>query len=105
MFVYDILATSRACACVTIGPWSNAIGGSALDRMPAGVRRQLGRGGGGHQAEERRGDHPRARHPVRVGEHRELLQVGDLPQIHLLGELTPHGTGHVLVVTQPSAGQ
>ncbi len=30
MFVYDILAASRVRACSTIGPWSNAIGGSEV---------------------------------------------------------------------------
>ena len=45
-------------------------------RVPAGFWGQFGRGGGGHQAQECGGDHTGVRHPVRVGEHRELFQVG-----------------------------
>ena len=84
------MATSRAWAWVTIGRWSNAIGGSAL----TGCQRVSG-GSSGVAGE---GTRPRnveamvrgAGHPVRVGEHRELLEVGQLAQVDLLGELAPN---------------
>ena len=46
-----------------------------------------------------------ARHAVRVGEHRELLQVGQLLQVDLFGQLATYRSGHVLVVAQLSARQ
>ena len=59
-------------------------------RVPAGVGRQFGDGGGGHQPEKRRRDRPGVRHPVGLGEHRELLEVCHLAQIDFLGQLAPH---------------
>ena len=43
------------------------------------------------------------RNSIRVGEHRQLLQVSKLTQIHLLGELAANGADQVLVVAEPAA--
>ncbi len=81
------MATRRVRACSTIGPWSNAIGGSAL----TGCQRVSG-GSSGVAGE---GTRPRnvdamVRAPgtrSRVGEHSELLEVSKFTQVDLLGEL------------------
>jgi hypothetical protein len=43
--------------------------------------------------------------PVGLGEHRELLQMRDFPQINLLGQLPAHRRPHVLVVAQLATWQ
>jgi hypothetical protein len=58
-----------------------------------------------HEPEERRGDHPRARHPVRPREHPDLLDVRHLADVDLLRELPQHGRLDVLVGPEPAAGQ
>ena len=44
-------------------------------------------------------------HPVRAGEHPDLLDVGDLADVDLLGELPAHRGLDVLVGAEPAAGQ
>src|SRR6202044_4083236 len=57
------------------------------------------------QTQERRGDRAGAGQPVGLGEHRELLQVRDFPQVNLFGQLAADRRRHVLVVPQLPAGQ
>ena len=97
MLVYDSFACSRRCARSAINPWSSAVARQLIDRVPGGVLRQPGVGAQRHQSEETGGDHPRVRHPVGVGEHADLLEVGDPVQVDLLGELPGRGSVDVLV--------
>jgi hypothetical protein len=73
--------------------------------VPAGVGGHRGIGLERHQPEEGGGHDPDAGHPGRRAEHRELLDVGDLADVDLLGELAPHRRLDVLVGAEPAAGQ
>jgi hypothetical protein len=74
-------------------------------RVPLRVRGHRGVGVGRHEPEERGGDPPGVRHAVGPAEHPELLDVGDLTQVDLLGELAAHRALDVLVVAEQPAGQ
>src|SRR5690606_29027006 len=77
--------------------------GEVVDRMPSGVLRHVGIDVGGHDTEERGRHHARTGDPVRCAEDRQLLDVRELADVHLLGQLPPHGRFHVLVHAEPAA--
>jgi hypothetical protein len=75
------------------------------ERVPCGVRGHRGIGVGRDEAEEGRGDPADAGHAVGPAEHRDLLDVGDVADVDLLGELAQHRALDVLVVAEQAAGQ
>ena len=79
--------------------------GNGVDGVPGGVGGHDRVGVGGDEPEERGGDAPGARNPVRGAEHRELLDVRDLPHVDLLRELATHGRLDVFVVAEEAARQ
>ena len=58
-----------------------------LDRVPRGVAGEPRVGVGGDEPQVRRRELPLARHPAGVAARVELLEVGELADVHLLGEL------------------
>ena len=87
MFEYDSLPRSRSRAEWTIAPWSNAVGGKVVDRMPARVGRDRGVDAERHEPEVRGRDLPLDRVPARVAVGRDLLQVCDLAEVDLRREM------------------
>jgi len=63
--------------------------GQLVDRLPAGVAGESGVEVARHEPEVRGRELPAARVPVGVAPRLELLEVGELPHVHLLREVAP----------------
>ena len=73
--------------------------------MPPGVVGQLRIVVARDEAEEGGGDHPNTGNAVRGAEGGELLDVGELSYVDLLGQLAAYGRLHILVGPQAPAGK
>ena len=105
MFEYDSLPRSRSRAEWMIAPWSNAVGGKVVDRMPARVGGDGGVDAERHEAEVGGRDLPLDRVPARVAVGRDLLEMRDLAEVDLRREVAADRRLERLVRREDAAGE
>ena len=104
-FVYESFARRRSRPASAIASWSNAMGGRVVDGMPGGVLGHCGVEVGRHEPEIRRGEFPLGSGCGGIAQRLQLLEVGELADVDLHGEVAADGLLERLSRLEVAAGE